>query len=116
MFSSADVPAAQLAAQAAAAADVDRQRRRRQADAAREEQIDLLRVAELERRGVLEEERPLLREEQIEARQVDLLFVGFDLREVGVVGGVERQVRTDSPLQVDADVAVPVDLIVAGGA
>ena len=57
---------------------------RRQADPAREEQVDLLRVAELEGRRVLEEERPLLGEEQVEARQVDLLFVGLDLREVGV--------------------------------
>ena len=84
---------------------------RRQADAAREEQVDLLRLAELERRRVLEEERPLLGEEQIEARQVDLLFVGLDLREVGVDGHVERQVGTDSPLHVEADVAVLVDLI-----
>ena len=99
----------------AAAADVDRQRRRRQADAAREEQIDLLRIAELERRRVLEEERALLREEQVEARQVDLLFVGLDLREVGVVGRIERQVRPDSPLHVDADVAILVDLV-AGSA
>ncbi len=85
----------------------------RQADAAREEQIDLLRVAELERRRVLEEERPLLGEEQIEARQVDLLLVGLDLREVGVDGDVERQVRPDSPLHVEADVAVAIELIAA---
>ena len=77
----------------------------RQADAAGEEQIDRLRLAELERRRVLEEERPLLGEEQIEAREVHLLLVGLDLREVGVDGRVEREVGTDSPLHVDADVA-----------
>ena len=110
------VPAAQLAAQAAAAANVDRQRRRRQADAPREEQIDLLRVAELESRGVLQEERAFLGEEQIEARQVDLLFVGLDLREVGVIGRIQGQVRTDAPLQIDTEVAVPIHRIVGRGA
>ena len=41
---------------------------------------------------VLEEELTLLGEEQAEAREVDLLLVGFDLREVGVVGEVGGQV------------------------
>ena len=44
----------------------------------------VLRLAELEDLRVLEEERPLLREEQREPREVDLLLVGLDLREVGV--------------------------------
>ena len=49
-------------------------------------------AAERERALVLEEELALLRKEQAEAREVDLLLVGFDLREVGVVGEVGRQV------------------------
>ena len=84
---------------------------RRQADAAAEEDVDLLRLAELEGRGVLEEERPLLREEQVEPRQVDLFLVDFHLREVGVDGDVEREVGTDSPLEVAADLELVVDLI-----
>jgi hypothetical protein len=43
------------------------------------------------RARVLEEERPLLRKEQVEAVEVDLLLVDLDLREVGVDGGVERR-------------------------
>ena len=107
MFEQADVPAAAtLPLSRAAAEDVDRHDAPvgRQADAPREEQVDRLRLAELERRRVLEEERPLLREEQIEAREVDLLLVGLDLREVGVDRDVEREVRTNAPLHVDADV------------
>ena len=50
-------------------------------------------VAEVEDAGVLEEELALLREEQAELRQVDLLLVGFGLREVGIDGDVERQRR-----------------------
>ena len=42
------------------------------------------RAAERERPLVREEELPLFRKEQAEPRQVDLLLVGFDLREVGV--------------------------------
>ena len=61
--------------------------------------------AELEDRRVLEEERALLREEQIEPREVHLLLVGFDLREVGVDREVGGEVRTHSPLHVDADAA-----------
>ena len=70
-----------------------------QPDAAREKQIDLLRLTELKRGGVLEKERTLLGEEQIEARQVDLLLVGFDLGEVGVHREIQRQVRPDPPLE-----------------
>ena len=42
-------------------------------------------AAEVEDALALEEELALLGEEQVEARQVDLLLVFFDLREVGVV-------------------------------
>ena len=42
-------------------------------------------AAEGERALVLEEELALLGKEQAEAREVDLLLVGLDLREVGVV-------------------------------
>ena len=102
----ADVVAAQLAAQASAADDVDRLAVGQQADAPREEQIDRLRLPELKELRVLEEERTLLGEEQREARQVDLLLVGFDLGEVGVDRQIERQVGAHAPLDVEADVAV----------
>ena len=58
-------------------------------------------AAERERALVLEEELALLREEQAEAREVDLLLVGFDLREVGVVGEVGRQALRDAALRVE---------------
>ena len=93
-----DVPAAAtLPLSRAATQDVDGRTGRRQADAAREEQIDRLRLAELERGGVLEEERTLFREEQVEPRQVDLLLVGLDLREVGVDRGIERRDSAECP-------------------
>ena len=87
--------------------------RRRQADPPAEEEDHVLRRvlpaaaaaaaataaavlpgAELEDAGVLEEEVALLGKEQAEAREVDLLLVGFDLREVGVDGEVPRQTLT----------------------
>ncbi len=46
-----------------------------------------------EEAGVLEEERPFLGKEQVEAVEIDLLLVDLDLREVGVDGGVEREAR-----------------------
>ncbi len=64
---------------------------------------------ELEHAGVLEEEVALLREEQVEARQVDLLLVGLDLREVGVDGEVPRQARGHAVLHVEAGVVVLVE-------
>ena len=58
---------------------------------------------------VLEEELALLGEEQVEARQVDLLLIGFDLREIGAVGRVERQRRRQAVLDVEPfAVVVPV--------
>ena len=98
---------------------------RRQADLAAEEEDHVLRRvlapaaataaatttagvarAELEHAGVLEEEVALLGEEQVEARQVDLLLVGFDLREVGVDGEVPRQPRGHAVLHVEARVVI----------
>ena len=40
--------------------------------------------------GVFEKELPLLGEEEAEPGQVDLLRIRFDVREIGVVGQVER--------------------------
>ena len=59
------------------------------------------RPAEGERALVLEKELALLGKEQAEAREVDLLLVGLDLREVGVVGEVGRQVLRDAVLHVE---------------
>ena len=49
-------------------------------------------VTEGEEALILQEEVALLGEEEAEAGQVHLLLVGLDLREVGVVGEVGRQV------------------------
>ena len=82
----ADVEAPGLARHAAAAQNRNRLAVVADADAAAEEQVDLAGVADREEAGVLEEERPLLREEQVEAVEVHLLIVDLDLREVGVDG------------------------------
>ena len=71
-------------------------------DPAREEELHLARGAERELPRVLEEEGPLLRVEEAEAVEVDLLLVDLDLREVGVHRGVEGEARRDAPLQVAA--------------
>ena len=63
---------------------------------------------EVEDALALEEELALLREEQAEPRQVDLLLVDLHLREVGVVGEVRRQVLGQAVLHVDAAVSVAV--------
>ena len=47
--------------------------------------------AHLKARRALQEELALLRKEEAETRQVDLLLVGFDLGEVGAVAGIEEQ-------------------------
>ena len=68
-----------------AAEDRDRLTVRPDADAAAEEELDLLGDADREQAGVLEEEGPLLGKEEVEAVEVDLLLVDLDLGEVGVV-------------------------------
>jgi len=47
--------------------------------------------AHLKARRVLQEELALLREEEAEAGQVDLLFIGLDLGEIGPVARIEQQ-------------------------
>ena len=73
-------------------------------------------VAEVEDAGVLEEELALLRVEEAELGQVDLLLVGFGLREVWVDRDVERQRRRHAQLEVDADLAVAVEAALADAA
>ena len=51
----------------------------------------------------LEEEIALLGKEQVEPREVHLLLVDLDLREVGVDGEVGGQVLRDAVLDVAAD-------------
>ena len=54
---------------------------------------------------VLEEEVALLRIEQAEPRQVDLLLVDLDLREVGVDGDVHVEAGRQAVARIEADVA-----------
>ena len=112
MFSSAEAVAADAAGQAAA--DIDRNRTPAlEADAPAVEEdrriaagvlAGRLHAAERERALVLQEELALLREEQAEARQVDLLLIGLDLREVGVDREIGGEVLRDAVFHVDADV------------
>ncbi len=70
---------------------------RRPADAARIEQAGAVAVVavhvEAERAGALDEERPPLREEGLERIEVDDRRIGFDLAEVGVRRGRQREAR-----------------------
>ena len=77
-----------------------------QADATAEEDIDGPRLPYREEAGVLQKEGALLRIEQGEPVQIDLLVVHLDLCEVGVVRRVERQARRDAVLQIGAPLAV----------
>ena len=54
--------------------------------------------SKLEDRGILEKKFPLLRKEEAEAGQVDLLVIGFYLCEVCVHGQVQHQLRTQPVL------------------
>src|SRR5205814_9555700 len=101
-----DAVVAEASRQARAAADWNRLSVVREPDAAAEEQDrvglpsarqssaaedDAAALPELEDPGVLQEEIALLGKEETEPREVHLLLVGFDLREVGVDGEVPRQ-------------------------
>jgi hypothetical protein len=63
-------------------------------------------AAEPEQPAVLEEELALFRKEQAEPGEVDLLLVGFRLREIRVVGEVGGQVLGQAILHVDAEVRI----------
>ena len=102
----ADVELAGLARHAPAAVDRNGLARRTDPDPTTEEQLDLAGIADREEAGVLQEERALLREEQIEAIEVDLLIVDLDLREIGVDGAVEREARRQAVLDVHSGIAV----------
>ena len=72
------------------------------------------RAAKLEDPRVLQEEVPLLGEEEIEPREVDLLVVRLHLREVRVDGGVQDHARLHLPFRVQAQVALPARVQPAG--
>ena len=73
-------------------------------------------VAEVEDAGVLEEELALFGKEQAELREVDLLLVGFGLREVRVDRGVEGQRRRDAGLHIDTGGQIFVEAAFANAA
>ena len=109
MFSTPTLKPFDLAGQTPAAANRHQLPVIVETDAPAEEQIELARPCRsVKRPGVLEEERPLLRKAQVEAREIDLLRVDLDLREVGVVGEVQVQARRDAELGVEAEVAIEV--------
>ena len=116
----AHVEAPRLARKPAAVVDRDQFAPRPDADAAAEEQVDAGRSAAAgsrpdgEQAGVLQEEGPLLGEEQVEPVEVHLLLVDLDLGEVRVVGQVERETRRHAVLEVDTEVGV--GLVLAAGA
>ena len=58
--------------------------------------------AEIENALTLEKEIALLRVEHIEAREIDLLQILFDLREIGVHGQVGRECARKAVLEIKA--------------
>ena len=76
------------------------------ADCAAEEHFGLAADADREESGILEEERPLFGEEQVEAIEIDLLGIDFDLGEVGVVGRIERQAWRQAVFHIHTEIAV----------
>ncbi len=71
-------------------------------DSPRVEELFLVFELEVEDLAPLEEERPLLLVEGLVGGQVDDRRVGFHLAEVGVHGGVEREIGREADLRVDA--------------
>ena len=80
--------------------------KRREAGTARARTRARTRAAEVEDPLPLQEELALFRKEQREACQVHLLFVDFDLGEIGVVGEISGQVLRQAVLQIEAGVGV----------
>ena len=76
------------------------------ADSPAEEQLHFLRIAHRKLAGVLEEERPFLREEEVEAVEIELLLIRFYLREIRVDRQVQRQAWRDGILDVHTDFAI----------
>ena len=56
-----------------------------------------------ERPEVLQEEIPLLGKEQVEPREVHLLLIDLDLREIGVGGDVDGQILCHAVLEIATD-------------
>ena len=80
-----------------------RHQRRRLADAPRVEELVLVLDLEAQDLAALEEEGPLLLVEGLVGGEVDDGGVGLDLAEVGVEGRVEREVRGQADLGVEAE-------------
>ena len=76
------------------------------ADTPGKEDLHLPRAAEFEEARVFQKEGPLFREEKIEAGEVDLLFVDFNLGEVGIDGAVQGEAGSEAVLEVQSDVAL----------
>ena len=110
-----DVDAAGLAAQPRAAPNRHQRAVVVDADAPAEEQIDVAGLADREQPAFSRKNGRFSGKTQVEARQVDLLLVHLDLREVGVVGEIEVQARRDAELGVDAESPSIVAVSVAVG-
>ena len=83
-------------------------------DPAAEEEVHRTPLSHGEVAGVLEEEGPLLGEEEVEPGEVDLLVVHLHLGEVGVVGEVHVEARGDADLGVHAEIGVRLHLDFGG--
>ena len=101
----AHVQSPDLAREPPAALDGDTVAVARDADPSAEEQAGAA-SADREHARVLKEERPLFGELDAEPREVGLNVVHLDLREVRVIGEIERQSLRDLNLGVAADLAV----------
>ncbi len=61
-------------------------------------------TANVQEAQILEEELPLLREEEAEPRQVDLLIVGLHLRKVRIDRDVQGELRSDAQLEIQPSI------------
>ena len=97
-----DPPRPETSVEPSAAEDRDRRAAAVEPDAARIEQLNPTRRAEVEQRSGFQEEFALFGEEEWKAGEVDDLLVGLDLSEVGVGGEVRRQCRRQPDFRIDA--------------
>ena len=97
----ADAPRSGTSVEPATRHDGDSAAGRVQSDAPRIEHLSPFRRAEVKLPTRLEEELPLFREEEREAREVNDLLVGLHLREVGAGRDVRRERQRDRELRIE---------------
>ena len=102
-----------MTAQAGAGIDGDLHAGLVDSNAPGEENFRFTSRAKVKDAGVLQEEGPFLGKEQVEAGEVDLLFVHFHLSEVGIKRRIQRKRRRQAVFHIQTGVAGELALILA---